>query len=136
MSQPQPTELDQALFELQEAKNVEKVAKDAVLAAEQRVIDLAGVKEEGSQTTKSTYYKVTTTGNVRRSVDREAWDKIKDQLPENVTPFTTKVEVNRTKLNALKDHNPELYTLAAGCVTSKQGKSSVKFEALPQEGGE
>ena len=43
-----PTEIDQAAFTLQEAKNRMELVKQEVLNAELHIIHLAGVKDEGT----------------------------------------------------------------------------------------
>lgn len=129
---PQMSERDIAAQEWHDAKRREDKAKEDRLVAEAKIVMLFGAKPEGSQTVKTDFFKVETTGNVTRSIDDAAFLAIKSQLPKNVRDacIKTTYEPRVGGIKELKVSNPDLYVVLAQCVTSKPAKTSVKVTRI------
>ncbi|WP_422460290.1 DUF7173 family protein [Endozoicomonas sp. ALB115] len=128
----EPGLLDRLAYELEEAKRQEAEARNARVAIEEQILTHVGVKEEGSATVKSDYYKVTTTGGMTRTLNGKKWAEINGQLPNEVVQNVVRLkpELDTRQFKALKDLNPQQYAIVAQAVTSKPRKASVKIERL------
>ncbi|MTI13810.1 DUF7173 family protein [Sansalvadorimonas verongulae] len=128
----QPGRLDHLAYQLEQAKKVETEARGARIAIEEEILKNVGVKEEGSATVKSDYYKVTTTGGVTRSLDAKKWADVQGRLPEQIAAKVVRLkpELDTRQFKALADLQPELYGIMAEAVTTKPRKASVKIERL------
>ncbi|AMO55653.1 hypothetical protein GZ77_09020 [Endozoicomonas montiporae] len=124
--------LDKLSWQLEEAKRHESMARQARLEVEAKILETVGVKEEGSATIKSDFYKVTTTGGITRSLDAKKFEDIKGRLPLHVAEKVVRLkpELDVRQFKALKDLSPDLYAIMAEAVTSKPRKASVKIERL------
>lgn len=129
----EPTELDIAAYELLKAKDSEHQARQYRLACEQRVLDLLGCKEEGSQSTKTAWYKVTTTGILDRALVDDYGTKL-DELPPEIFNALIKFKptIDVRALKALASANQDAYRIACRAVVTKPAKPSVKIERLEQ----
>lgn len=98
--------------------------------AEQALLDAVGAKEEGSTTIPVGNYKVTTTGKINRSLDAEAWDQIKTQIPEPLANRLVryKPDINLREFRYVETNEPDWFAIIAKAVTSKPAKASVKVE--------
>lgn len=123
-----PTPLDLAAADLEEAKEQEAAAKARRAACEEAVIALAGLKDEGAKTVKASYYKVTTTAKLIRSIDPEA------DIPLELLSRITKVksELSLTMLRELEKTDPDAYAEALKAITTKPAKPSVTVQLLEQ----
>ncbi len=127
-----PNQLDELAFKLESAKAEEAKARLNRIAIEDQIIQAVGVKEEGSATLKSDFYKVTTTGGITRTLDSKKWAEIHVQLPAGIANLVVrqKPELDIRQFKALKDLSPEQYAIVAQAVTSKPRKASVRIERL------
>jgi len=125
-------DLDVLAAALENAKADEAAATAARIDAENALIELLGVKPEGSATHKSAAYKVTITGNVRRTVDEAALAAVREAMPEALfeRAFRFKPEVSVSGVRYLQNNEPELYAIAAQAITATPGKPSVRVEAV------
>ena len=128
--QPRPTELDLACQALAEAKASEEAARMLRIAAEERVIELVGQKEEGAQRLAGLYYRATTTAKLTRSLDYEAFRNIHHMIPDALCPVEHKPALNLRKLRLMETENPELYKLMTQCISTKPAKTAVKIDLL------
>lgn len=127
-----PNPLDELAFKLETAKAEETKAREYRIAVENEIIQTVGVKEEGSATMKSDFYKVTTTTGITRTLDSKKWAEIHPLLPAAIANRVVrqKPELDIRQLKALKDLSPEQYAIVARAVTSKPRKASVRIERL------
>ena len=91
------------------------------------------MKEEGASVTKTRYYKCTCTGKLTRKLDLAAWENVCEDVPEDLRPIKTKIEVDLKKLRAIENANPELYKFLveeSRVITSTPAKTSIKVEIL------
>ncbi len=127
--------LDQAAAALDFAKAKEMHATAQRINAENVLIDLLGVKDEGSQTHKGETYKVTITGNVHRKVDEAALAAVREALPPAIfaQAFRFKPEVVTAGIRYLRLNEADMYAIAAQAITATPGKASVRVEAVEQQ---
>lgn len=130
--QAQPSPLDIACYELQQAKSAEGDAKRRRIAAEEKVIELVGKKEEGSKSQKTIFYKAATIGKLDRKVDNDALPAVKSEIPEEIfnSVFRYKPEVSVSGLRKVKEDHPDLFPIITRAITTKPAKTAVKVEIL------
>jgi hypothetical protein len=95
------------------------------------LIDIVGIKDEGSQSFHTERYLVGTTQNITRTLDRTEVLKLADRLPEDTykNVFTWKPALDLANYRALKDMAPNLASMVDDAITSKPSKPAVKVEA-------
>ena len=128
----QPTEIDQAAFTLQEAKNRLEIVKQEVLNAELHIIDLTGVKDEGTTSQSGTYFKIKTVGKVTRRIDFDALDLLKQHLPQAIIGevFKDKPTIDIKALRHLELNEPDYYNEISRAVIAKPAKIAVLVELI------
>lgn len=125
------TELDKLCHAYQEAQEDEKRAKARRLEIEGLIVAISDVQYEGASVTKTRYYKCTCTGKLNRKLDVETWENIRDQIPEDLRPVKTTLDL--PKLRAIEKENPDVFKVVANAISSKPAKVSVKVEILNNE---
>lgn len=113
-----------------EAKSDEQKAAARRLKIEGELTAALQTKDEGSITHKLDTYKVTLTQPVRRSVDVDVWESVKDKIPEEMRPVKTKLEADASGMKWLAENEPKFWAAVAPAFTTKPGKISVKVEEL------
>ena len=128
----QPTDIDQAAFQLQEAKNRMELVRQDVLNAEQTIIALAGVKDEGTTTQSGKYFKIKTVGKVTRRIDFDALDLLKQKMPEAILSkvFSYKPTIDVKALRQIELNEPEYYNEISRAVIAKPAKVAVTVELV------
>ena len=114
------------------AKNTERCATEARIRAELELLALCPAKPEGSMTTRTDGYKVTTTGVVNRSVDQAALAAIRSAIPEALFDQAVryKPELITAGVRNLQLNEPATYAVLAQAFTAKPGKTSVVVERV------
>ena len=127
-----PTEIDQAAFTLQEAKNRMELVKQEVLNAELHIIDLAGVKDEGTTSESGKYFKIKTVGKIIRRIDFDALDLLKQKMPEAILSkvFSYKPTIDVKALRHIELNEPEYYNEISRAVIAKPAKVAVLVELV------
>jgi hypothetical protein len=122
----EPTQIDIAAHAFNEAKKAEAQAREARIAAEEHLISLVGLKEEGTTTVKTDWFKVSTTGKLTRSVA--------DDMPTEVWRMISRVksELDVSALKKLATENPDAYREATKYLITKPAKPSAKVELIQQ----
>lgn len=118
--------LDTLAFALEEAKRKENEARDERIKAEQALIETVGIKEDGTTTTKTNWYKVSTIGKLNRKLVATA--DMPDELYHAIT--RVKHELDVTALKKLATANPDQYREACRFIETSQAKPTVKIERL------
>lgn len=128
----QPTDLDIAAQNLRECKVTEDAARRARIAAEEAVLAIAGCKSEGSTTTKTAFFKVTTTGKLTRSIEPDTWEAVKSEIPEAIRDRLVryKPDLVLSELRYIESDEPEIYAVFAQALTIKPAKASVSVDVL------
>ena len=109
-----------------DAKVDEDAAKTHRIEIEEALVSHLGKREEGSKTHDLGTFKVTITGILNRSLDKEIWETVKDKLPLEIRPVTYEPKLDVTGVKWLQEHQPEDYKILAQALTVKPGKTSVK----------
>ena len=121
---------DMLLADWLEAKQQETDARNWRIAIEEQIVAAFDAKDEGSITHKTETHKVTLTQPVTRSVDANAWDMVKDRLPEQMHPVKTEIKADAAGMKYLANNEPALWSKVAEAFTTKPGKIGVKVEVL------
>ena len=111
-----------------EAKTAENTSRDFRLETEGKIIDLVGMKAEGSQTHDAGTYKVTVTSSMTRKLDEKKWKDIEDSIPEDLRPVNYKPSIDLKGIRYLQENYPETYAIVTKALTVKPAKPSVKVE--------
>ena len=128
---PEQQKLNEAAWQLILAKQAEDGARKWRLEAERRVINLIGLKEEGTTSIKTDYFKVATVAGLYRSLAPGGEDLIEKEGPaimDQVIHYRPEVSVSGLK--ALATANPAAYGRIIKAIITKPGKPSVKVEPL------
>ena len=112
------------------AKKEEAEANAKRVAIESQIIELLGVKEEGSQTHDlENGLKVTITGKLTYSTDINKLIDLSQKLPENLRPIKVETKADDTGLKYLRREVPEAWKIIAPAVSIKPAKPSVSIKA-------
>jgi hypothetical protein len=132
-SQNPNVELDTAAWNLLEAKRMEDDARDHRLAMEEQLIRLIGLKEEGTQTVKTQYFKASTTQSLNRSLAHN-WQALLATEDPAITNdlIKYKPEINVTGLKNLATANPDAYRRVLPAILTRPAKPAVKVELLKE----
>ena len=127
-----PTDLDQAAFQLQEAKNKLELVRQDVLTAEKRLIEIAGVKEEGTTSASGLYFKIKTVAKINRRIDLEELDLLNQRLPQAIISkaFVFKPSIDAKGLRHLELNEPEYYNEITRAVIATPAKIAVSVELV------
>lgn len=112
------------------AKHAEQDAASRRIKIEGELAAALDVRDEGSITHKLEEYKVTLTQPVRRSLDVDSWETVKNEIPEQLCPVKTKLEVDALGIKWLQENEPKMWAKVAPAFTSKKGKINVKVENI------
>jgi hypothetical protein len=130
---PHINAIDLASWDLLKAKAAEDAAREHRLFCESRLIELIGLKEEGTQTIKTDYFKASTTQSMTRNLAEGWFDVLSKEDPaimEALIKFKTEVSV--TGLKALATTNPDAYRRVLPAIVTRPSKPAVKVELLKE----
>jgi len=120
--------ISQLAKDWREAKTAENTSRDFRLETEGKIIDLAGMKAEGSQTHDAGTYKITVTSSMTRKLDEKKWKEIESSIPEDLRPVNYKPSIDLKGIRYLQENYPETYAIVAKALTVTPAKPSVKVE--------
>jgi len=133
MNEQAPSPLDMAAYALTQAKAAEDAAREHRLACENTLIELVGVKEEGTKSAKTAFYKVSTVGSLTRSLVPN-WRELFDDDAIDAESFSAVLKMEpKLSVSGLKQvatANPEAYRAIARAIVSKPAKVAVKVELI------
>lgn len=92
-----------------DAKRDENAAKQRREAAAAQILALVEKKDKGATTTKVDGFGITATGKVPISMDWDAWELVKGEIPPEMHPVKNKPELDEKGVAWLKENKPELY---------------------------
>lgn len=127
-------QLDSLAARLVQAKFQAAQQRQQILDLEEAILSLAGCKPEGSQTTHTAAFKITTTGRITRTLDAEAVEKIyrDDLIPLSVYKrlFNWEPKLVLAELRFIEMNEPEHFKAIANALTSKPAKPAVAVYPL------
>ena len=85
-------------------------------------------QREGSLSERHGRFKITTTARMNRKVDIKEYEKIKDQIPEGLSPFVYTLTIDKQRLKALEQANPELHLHCCRAIEETPGKVGVSIK--------
>lgn len=131
MPRKQPTDIDIAALTVEKTKRALDAAKINHNDAMEKLIDLTGVKEEGSKTEKWNYFKTTTKAVINRNIDADMLDELSEakKIPTGLLSRLIKWKPELILSEYRKLEKKEL-RIVAKFVTEKPGKSTVTVERL------
>ena len=103
--------VDELAYDLEVAKAGLAVAKQAVEDAETALIAAVPVEEEGSITTASQHYRITTTGKLNRTLDVEKLMDVATRVPKEIFArvIRMKPELSLRDLRYVEQNEPDVY---------------------------
>jgi len=97
------------------------------------LLPLVESTEGGSKTNNVDGYKITVKRPINRTIDGEAWERIKDRIPTDLHPIRVKVEPDAKGCDWLRENRPELWVVAAEAITEKPGKAGFTVEEVDND---
>jgi len=85
-------------------------------------------RAEGSFKNEHGRFKVTTTARMNRKIDKKEYEKIKSDIPAKLSPFVFTLTLDKKKLRALEEANPELHSYCCRAIEETPGKVGVSVE--------
>lgn len=128
----EPNDIDLAVYQVEQAKAALDAAKLQLADAEDALIELVGVKPEGSTTSKTDFYKVTTTGRMNRSVDEAKLADVQAQVPQELFEAVFQYKPGLSITGLRKAEKSTFWPLVASAITTKPGKPGVKIERIEE----
>lgn len=121
--------IDELTLQWQAAKQRESDARDERVTIEDKILAFYPAKEEGSQTFETEAgTKIKTTGKLTYKVDLPRLEYLTADWPQDVRPIKVKVEADETKLKAIRQESPTMWSRIATAVTTKPAKTGVAIE--------
>lgn len=124
--------IDELAYEYEVAKQGVAFAKAQLDKAETELLASVPAELEGSLTTESDFYKVTTTGKLTRKIDASKLDAVRACVPapifDRVIKYTP--DLSLRDLRYLEMNQAEYYRVFAEAITTKPAKTSVSVERL------
>ena len=117
--------LDELAYELEKCKAAEEAARIERIKAENALIEAVGLKEDGTTTTKTDWYRISTVAKLNRKL-------IAEDIPDKLYHAITRVkhELDVTALKKLATSHPEQYREACRFIATTPAKPSVKIERI------
>lgn len=114
------------LWQVQKA--AEDEARQTRIEIEEKIAALVPGPEEGTANGKDGNWKVTVTRKFNRSIDLDAYEELKDELPRGL--IRLKPDLDLKVYRAVELANPEAFSLVQKVVTVKTAKASIKVEEV------
>lgn len=122
---PEAKDLEALAVDWLRAKKEEADANKRRVAIEAQMLAHIDTKPEGAVTVEAGMFKVTAETKLSRSIDWDAYDKVREQIPERLRPVKFKRELDVTGCKYLENNEPQIYALLAPCITTKAAKTAV-----------
>lgn len=113
-----------------DAKRAENAATATRIKIEEELAQALDVPEEGSKTHKIDGFKVTLTQPVTRKLDAVAWEKVRQNISDDLAPVKIKLEADAAGCKWLASNEPKLWRKIAAAFETKPGKIGVKVEEV------
>ncbi len=114
-------ELDRALDEI----------KNQIAETNEEIRDRVTHHAEGSHSVHAGNFKITTTANMKRTVDPKAWQEIRDDVPPDLHKvIRAKLSLDVKLYKQIEQMRPEVFAVLAECVTATPGSVAVKVKEV------
>lgn len=110
------------------AKADEEAARKQRVQIEENIIHQTGVREEGSITVEAGAWKIRITGKLNRKLDPQAWERIRDSIPEALRPVIYAPQLELAGLRYLENNEPDIYRIVARAIETKPAKPAVEIK--------
>ncbi|MCP4468897.1 MAG: hypothetical protein GY813_19390 [Halieaceae bacterium] len=129
---PQSTPLPELLALHRTTKSQITQLQGQLADVEAQILTQVISKPEGSVTTLTPDFKVTTTGKMYRKVDEGKLTAVRKEVSRSIFNklFPAKHSVVKKELDYLANNEPEIYASVAGAITTTPGKTAIKIEVL------
>ena len=115
------------------AKTAEDAARKHRIEIEESITAQLGAREEGAQTHDLGTHKITVTGVVNRTLDKQAWESIKERIPADLRPVTYEPKLDAAGVKWLQTNDLATYRILAQALMIKPGKTNVKVTEINKE---
>ncbi|MFU8817398.1 MAG: hypothetical protein ACNA7W_18785 [Pseudomonadales bacterium] len=115
------------------AKALEGAANHERIRIEQQMLPFLEQKAEGSVTSDVDGFKVTVTNRVNRKLDPAVWSAVGEQIPAELRPIKTRIELDDVGVRWLMNNEPELYAIVATAITATPAKPGIKVTPAKEE---
>lgn len=134
MPKKTPHERDVAAAEWLDTVDSLRLAKEVELAARERLVALTGLKDEGTTTVKTDFYRIATTGRINRTVMKDRIPEVRGLMSEESfeLAFRPAWDLSLSGLKRLAETHPHAYQAALSAIKSTPGVPSVKVELLEE----
>ncbi len=105
-----------------------KELQDELAEIEAEMLTMVESTEGGSKTNHLEGYKITVKRPINRTIDGEAWERVKEQIPVDLRPIKVKIEPDAKGCDWLRENRPELWTIASEAIREKEGKPGFTIE--------
>lgn len=127
--------IDELAYDYEMAKQALAYAKGQLDDAEAALVAAVPCELEGSLTTESDYYRITTVGKLNRTLDAGKLEALRAVIPaaiyDRVIRF--KPDLSLRDYKYLENNEPAYFAAFAEAVTTKPAKTSVKVERIEIE---
>lgn len=130
---PDPA-IDELAERLEAARAALKLEQQRILNLEAELLQILGNKLEGSETTVTQKYKVTTTGRVTRKLDADGVRELHEtgEIPRAIYErlFSWEPKLNLREFRFIEHNEPDHYKTLSKFVTTKPAKASIALKRL------
>lgn len=121
--------LEQLASEWMDAKSQERMANALRLSIEEAILDQVRPNKEGATTTAlPNGYRIVSTAKTIFKADIAAMEDIMADWDQNLVPLKVKIELDNTKLKALRENYPKLWLEIATVVESVPAKTHIEVK--------
>jgi hypothetical protein len=130
-------QIDLTLDQLAELWRQTKAAEDQHrkdrIDLECAMLKITGGRDEGSETTRTDHYKITTTGRLSRVMDWKKWDEqVAEHVPTDLHPVKTERKLDVKGCKWLELNEPDIWRIVAQCIATKPGKTGFRIEPIDE----
>ena len=132
---PKTKSLDELAYDFEVAKSALAACKQQLEDAEAALLEAVPTPLEGSETSETQFYKITTTGKLTRSLDVEKLDGVRAHVPPQIYErvIRMKPDLSLRDLRYLETNEPAYYAAFTDAITTKPAKTAIKVERITEE---
>jgi hypothetical protein len=125
--------LDSLAQEWLEWKRREEHSRDQRVAVEEKILAQHPAKEEGSESFATPGgFKVRFVSKLKYKADLDMLRVLTSTWDSELVPIKTKVEVDESRLKAIRQNNPKVWSMLAPAITTEPAKTGVSVELVKE----